>query len=76
MACRVIRKLLGYELCIFEREGTLYSADNIVLIRKNDYTEIFNLDTMKHEIGDYIKRDITRETIYRYICDHPNDFRI
>ena len=67
MACRQIKKLLGYELCIFDREGTLFYSDDIVLIRKNDYTEIFNLDTMRHEIGDRIKRDVTRNTIYQYI---------
>lgn len=70
MACRLIKKLLGYELCVFDREGTLYYSDDIVLIRKSNYTEIFNLDTMNHEIGDIIQRDVTRETIYRFINDH------
>ncbi len=59
MACKVIAKVLGYELCIFDREGTLYSSDHVVLIRKAGYTELFNLDTMRHETGDYIKRDVT-----------------
>lgn len=75
MACIVIKKLLGYELCIFEKEGTLYYADDVVLIRKPGFTEIFNLDTMHHETGDYIKRDVMRETIYQYIKDHQEDFR-
>ncbi len=57
-------------MCIFDREGTLFYSDDIVLIRKNDYTEIFNLDTMRHEIGDRIKRDVTRNTIYQYISDN------
>ncbi len=57
-------------MCIFDREGTLFYSDNIVLIRKNNYTEIFNLDTMRHEIGDWIKRDVTRNTIYQYISDN------
>ena len=57
-------------MCIFDREGTLFYSDDIVLIRKNDYTEIFNLDTMRHEIGDWIKRDVTRNTIYQYISDN------
>ena len=26
MACKVIKKLLGYELCVFEKEGT-YDSD-------------------------------------------------
>ena len=76
MACQRIKKLLGYELCVFEREGTLHITDQIALIRKNGFTEIFNLDTMNHEIGDRITRDITRKTIYRYIEDYQNDFRV
>lgn len=76
MACRQIKKLLGYELCIFDREGTLFYSDDIVLIRKNDYTEIFNLDTMRHEIGDRIKRDVTRNTICQYISDHVVCFHV
>ena len=76
MACLVVKKLLGYELCVFEREGTLYSSDDIALIRKAGFTEIFNLDTMNHEIGDRIARDITRKTIYQYMDDHQNDFRV
>lgn len=74
MACLQIKKLLGYELCVFEREGTLFYLDHIVLIRKADYTEIFNLDTMRHEIGDVIRRDITRNTIYQFISDNQRDF--
>ena len=74
MACKVIKKLLGYELCCLEPEGTLFFADHITLIRKAEYTELFNLETKNHEIGDYITRDITRKAVYRYITDHKNDF--
>lgn len=74
MASNVIKKLLGYELCVFDKEGTLFYSDHIVLIRKSDFTEIFNLDTMQHETGDIIKRDITRNTIYQYIIDHRDEF--
>ena len=74
MACRLIKKLLGYELCIFEQEGTLYYYDHIVLIRKAGFTEIFNLDTMEHETGDYISRDVARSAIYQCIRDHTKDF--
>ncbi len=63
-------------MCIFDREGTLFYSDNIVLIRKNNYTEIFNLDTMRHEIGDRIKRDVTRNTICQYISDHVVCFHV
>jgi hypothetical protein len=52
----------------------LFFADHITLIRKTEYTEIFNLETMDHEIGDFITRDITRKAVYRYITDHMKDF--
>ena len=74
MACKAVKKLLGYELCVMEPEGTLFYSDHIALIRKAEFTEIFNLDTMRHEIGDLIKRDATREAVYRYITDHKNSF--
>ena len=73
-ACKAVKKLLGYELCLMEPEGTLYYSDSIAVIRKTEYTEIFNLETMQHEIGDLIKREVTRRTIYQYIKDHRKDF--
>ena len=42
MACKAVKKLLGYELCLIEPEGTLYYSDSIAVIRKAEYTEIFN----------------------------------
>lgn len=74
MACRVVKKLLGYELCYFEREGTLLWSDHIALIRKVGYTEIYNLDTKRHETGDRIEREVTQTTIYQYIDDHQDHF--
>ena len=74
MACKIIKKLLGYELCIFEKEGTLYTLDRIVIIRKKGFTEISNLDTMQHETGDMITREVTRTAVYGYITDHLEDF--
>ena len=50
MACKAVKKLLGYELCLMEPEGTLFYSDSIAVIRKTEYTEIFNLETMQHEI--------------------------
>ena len=76
MACKAVKKLLGYELCLMEPEGTLYYSDSIAVIRKTEYTEIFNLETMQHEIGDKISREVTRRTIYQYIKDHRKDFGI
>ena len=76
MACKAVKKLLGYELCLMEPEGTLFYSDSIAVIRKTEYTEIFNLETMQHEIGDKISREVTRRTIYQYIKDHRKDFGI
>ena len=63
MSCIVIKKLLGYEICILEREGTLFFSDNILLIRKKDFTEIYNLDTLQHETGDIITQKSIKEAI-------------
>ena len=76
MACKAVKKLLGYELCLMEPEGTLYYSDSIAVIRKAEYTEIFNLETMRHEIGDKISREVIRRTIYQYIKDHRKDFGV
>jgi len=65
MACIVLKKLLGYELCILEKEGTLFYSDPIVIIRKECFTEIYNLQKHAHETGDVISKQITRQTIYR-----------
>jgi len=76
MACKAVKKLLGYELCVMDPEGTLFYSDAIAVIRKTEYTEIFNLETMQHEIGDLIKREVIRRTIYQYIKDHRKDFDV
>lgn len=70
MACRVIKKLLGYEICIFEKEGTLLYSDPIVLIRGEGFSEIYNLQRHSHETGDIILRKSTREAVYSYIEDN------
>ena len=67
MACLVLRKMLGYELCVLEKEGTLFYSDPIVIIRKDGFTEIYNLQKHAHETGDVIENKITREAIYSYI---------
>lgn len=59
MACIIQKRLLGYEICLMEKEGTL----------------LYNMLTHAHEIGDVIKRDITRHAVYDYIednIDHEN----
>ena len=70
MACNVMHKILGYEICSFDHEGTLFYSDPIVVIRKEHYTEIYNLQKQDHEIGDRIKRNITREFVYKFINEN------
>ena len=70
MSCIVVKKLLGYEICVLEKEGTLFYSDPIVVIRKDGFTEIYNLQKHAHETGDTINKQITREAIYRYIEDN------
>ena len=74
MSCIVIKKLLGYEICVLEKEGTLFSADPIVIIRKDEFTEIYNLQKHAHETGDIISKKVTRQTIYEYIEDNIDLF--
>ena len=76
MACIVLKKLLGYELCILEKEGTLFYSDPIVIIRKEGFTEIYNLQKHAHETGDVISKQITRQTIYEYIEDNMDLFSV
>ena len=74
MACRVIKKILGYEICVFDKEGTLFYSDPIVIIRKENFTEIYNIEKLEHETGDIIAREETRNTIYEFINDNLNLF--
>ena len=76
MSCLVIRRMLGYELCVLEKEGTLFYSDPIVIIRKDGFTEIYNLQKHAHETGDIIERRITREAIYSYIEENMELFNI
>ncbi len=76
MACLVIKKMLGYELCVLEKEGTLFYSDPIVIIRKDDFTEIYNLQKHAHETGDIIERKTTRNAIYEFIEENKELFEI
>ena len=64
MACKAVKKLLGYELCVMDPEGTLFYSDAIAVIRKTEYTEIFNLEAMQHEIGDLTLDDNKSRTTF------------
>lgn len=74
MACVVIKRLLGYELCVLEKEGTLFYSDPIVVIRKDGFTEIYNLQKHAHETGDVISKSITRQTVYNFIEENMELF--
>ena len=74
MACVVIKRLLGYELCVLEKEGTLFYSDPIVVIRKDGFTEIYNLQKHAHETGDVISKSITRQTFYNFIEENVELF--
>ncbi len=76
MACVVIKKLLGYELCVLEKEGTLFYSDPIVIIRKDGFTEIYNLQKHAHETGDTISKKIMRKTIYEFIEENHDLFSV
>lgn len=74
MACKVMKKVLGYEICIFEKEGTLNYNDCVVLVRRSGFTEIFNLEYLQHQIGDKISNQVKREQIDAYITDNKEYF--
>ena len=74
MACVVIKRILGYELCVLEKEGTLFYSDPIVVIRKENFTEIYNLQKHSHETGDVIQKNSTRNAVYSYIEEHIEQF--
>ncbi len=74
MACIVVKKVLGYELCILEKEGTLFYSDPIVIIRKDKFMEIYNLQKHAHETGDVIVKEKVRSTIYEFIEDNSELF--
>ena len=74
MACVVIKRLLGYEPCVLEKEGTLFYSDPIVVIRKDGFTEIYNLQKHAHETGDVISKSITRQTVYNFIEENVELF--
>lgn len=74
MACRVITKLLGYVICVLDKEGTLFYSDPIVIIRKENFTEIYNIQKLEHETGDIIAREATKKTIYEFINGNLNLF--
>lgn len=74
MACVVIKRLLGYELCVLEKEGTLFYSDPIVVIRKDGFTEIYILQKHAHETGDVISKSITRQTVYNFIEENVELF--
>ncbi len=45
-----------------------------MIIRKEKFTEIFNIQKGCHETGDVIEKVVTREIIYKYILDNRDKF--
>ena len=58
-----------------EKEGTLFYSDPIVVIRKEGFTEIYNLQKYSHETGDVISKEITRNKIYEFIEENIQLFK-
>ena len=52
----VLRRILGYEICLWEIEGNALRGIPLVLIRRNGYTEIVSFENGRviHEMGDKI----------------------
>ena len=74
MSSIVVKRFLWYELKKKKKEGTLFYSDPIVIIRKEGFTEIYNLQKHAHETGDTISKKITRKTIYEFIEDNLDLF--
>ena len=70
----VLKKILGYEICLWEIEGNKYKRDRLLLIRKNGFTEIISIENeIVHEMGDKISNESVRKAIYDWIMDNHED---
>ncbi len=67
----VLKKILGYEICLWEIEGNKFKGDKLLLIRKNGFTEIINIEEeIVHEMGDKISNESIRRAIHEWIKDN------
>ena len=68
----VLRRILGYEICLWKIEGNALRGIPLPLIRKNNFTEIVSFENGQviHEMGDKIKRDSVRKQVYNWILEN------
>ena len=68
----VLKRILGYEICLWEIEGNALRGIPLVLIRKNGFTEIVSFENGKiiHEMGDKIARKSVKDAIFEWIEDN------
>ena len=71
----ILKKILGYEICLWEIEGNKYKGDKILLIRKNGFTEIINIENenIVHEMGDKISDKRVSQAITEWIKDNRSE---
>ena len=71
----ILKRVLGYEICLWEIEGNALRGIPLVLIRKNGFTEIVSFENGRiiHEMGDKIARASVRDVIYQWIKDHEKE---
>ena len=70
----VLKKVLGYEICLWEIEGNALRGIPLLLIRKNGFTEIVSFEegTVVHEMGDKISRQSVRDAVFGWIMENKD----
>ena len=71
----ILKRVLGYEICLWEIEGNALRGIPLLLIRKNGFTEIISFENGKivHEMGDKIARASVRDAVFQWIRDHEKE---
>ncbi len=71
----ILKRVYGYEICLWEIEGNALRGIPILLIRKNSFTEIVSFENgvVKHEMGDKINRESVRDAVYEWIAVHEKE---
>ena len=71
----ILKRVLGYEICLWEIEGNALRGIPLLLIRKNGFTEIVSFENGKivHEMGDKIARASVRDAVCQWIKDHESE---
>lgn len=68
----MLKRIAGYEICLWNIEGMVLRNSPILVIQKNGFTEIvsFEYNEVKHEMGDTIIRASVRNAINNWIMDN------